>query len=162
MKTAIYAMIALFSALALGRAAESEFDPLKPGEAKAWETPNEHKGKTLYRRWAIDSKTMSEERIVMNADSTVRGRVITTYQSGKQSVVIAYKGMTEPWFTEQWSWGVKGGYSVERRSIGGGVIVRQIFPADDKGLVHTLDSTGKEIAAERYKELSEEVADLLF
>jgi hypothetical protein len=70
--------------------------------------------------------------------------------------------MTEPWFIEQWAWGEEGGFSVVRRSFDGEVIVRQIFPSDDEGIVKTLDAEGKEITDERYKELCDETADLLF
>ena len=162
MKNPIYAAVIFLCAIGAVSAAESKCVPLKPAETKVWEASNDHNGRTLYRRWGIDLTTMSEERIVMNSDSTVRSRTITTYQGGKQSVVIVYKGMTEPWFTERWSWGTEGGYSVERRSIAGELIVRQIFPPDNNGLVQTLDSNGNQLTPERYKELSDEIGDLLF
>lgn len=154
----------LFLALLLGSKAEeaAQCKVLIPGEVKTWEGSKTHKGMTRYVRWGIDMVTMNEERIVENADGSVRGRVITTYKGGRQHVVLAFRGMSEPWFTEHYSWGAKSGYSVERRSIAGEVIIRQIFPEDDEGLVQTLDSAGKEITAERYKELSDEVAALLF
>jgi hypothetical protein len=162
MRNPIFAAVLLLLTLSSLPAAEEKCIPLKPGEAKIWESSNSHGGKTLYRRWAIDADTINEERIVTNPDNTVRGRVITTYRSGKQAIAVSYKGMTEPWFIEQWAWGEEGGFSVVRRSFDGEVIVRQIFPSDDEGIVKTLDAEGKEITDERYKELCDETADLLF
>jgi hypothetical protein len=162
MKNPIFTAVILLLTLGSLPAAEPKCIPLKPGEAKIWESSNDHGGKTLYRRWAIDADTINDERIVMNSDNTVRSRVITTYRSGKQSISVSYKGMIEPWFIEQWTWGEGKGYSVMRRSFAGAVIVHQIFPSDDKGLVKTLDADGKEITEKRYKELSDEVSDLLF
>jgi hypothetical protein len=161
MKNPIITAIMFVLALVVGQAEESKCVPMKPGEVKVWESVND-RGKHLYRRWKVDSETGCEERIVMNSDDTVRGRLITTYRGGKQSMVISYKGMTEPWFAEHYKWEAEGGYSVERRSILGEVIFRQIFPSDDEGVVQTLDANGNEITLERYKELSDEVGELLF
>ena len=162
MKTPLLATIVAIITLAVLHAADSKCVPLKPGEARVSESPNDHGGMTLTRAWRIDADTACAERIVMNADKTVRGRVVTTYRGGKHLMALAYKGMADPWFIEHWTWPKEGGYSVERRSFDGQVLVRQIFPADDRGLVQTLDADGKEISDERYKKLSDEVCDLLF
>jgi hypothetical protein len=151
----------LILTLGLLHAEDAKCVPMKPGDAKAWETANEHGGKTLHRRWKIDVDTACDERIVMNPDKTVRGRVITTYRGGKHLMGLAYKGMADPWFIEQWTWPEEGGYSVERRSFDGELIVRQIFPSDEDGIVKTLDADGNEITEEKYMELSKELADLL-
>ena len=161
MKTPLLAAIVAIISLAVCHAANSKCVPLKPGEARVSESPNDHGAKTLTRAWKIDADTACEERIVMNADKTVRGRVITTYRGGKHLMALAYRGMADPWFIEHWNWPEGGGHSVERRSFDGQVIFTQVFPSDDLGLVKTLDAEGNEITAEHYKELSDEVADLL-
>lgn len=147
--------------LFIAKSASSKCVPMKPGEVKVWVSAND-RGKHLYRRWAVDLKTVIEERIVTNQDSSVRGRVITTYVSGKPSTALAYKGVTEPWFIEQWAWRDERGYSVERRSIEGEVIALVIFPSNEGELVKSLDGDGNEISNERYQELADEVADILF
>jgi hypothetical protein len=162
MKTLLLATIVAFITLAVLHAADSKCVPLKPGEARVSESPNDHGGMTLTRAWKIDTDTACVERIVMNADKTVRGRVVTTYRGGKPLMSLAYKGIADPWFTEHWTWPDKGGQTVERRSFDGQVLVRQIFPADVRGLVQTLDGDGNEISDERYEKLSDEVCDLLF
>ena len=163
MKTQLLSAIFAIIAFADLHAAGSKCVPLKPGEARVSESSNDHGGLTLIRAWKIDADTACEERIVTNADKTVRGRVVTTYRGGKHLMVLTYKGMADPWFIEHWTWPKDGqGYSVERRSFDGELIVTQIFPSDDQGLVKTLDPKGNEITAEHYKELSDEVEALLF
>jgi hypothetical protein len=164
MKKMKFQAAAILLILTLGtlQAEDVKCVPMKPGDAKAWEAANEHGGKTLHRRWKIDADTACDERIVMNADKTVRGRVITTYRGGKHLMALAYKGMADPWFIEQWTWPEEGGYSVERRTFDGKLIVRQIFPSDENGIVKTLDADGNEITEEKFMKLSNEVAELLF
>ena len=162
MKIPLFAAIIALVSLSVLHGADSKCVPLKPGEARAWENPNDHGGVTLSRAWRIDEDTACEERIVMNADKTVRGRVITTFRGGKHLMALAYKGMADPWFVESWTWPDEGGYSVERRTFEGQVIVVQIFPPTDDGLVKTLDANGDQITPEQYKTLSDEVGDLLF
>ena len=161
MKITLVTLIMFGLALALGQAEESKCVPLKPGEVKAWESTNE-RGKHLYRRWGVSPTIIGEERVVMNEDGSVRGRVITTYVDGRPSTSVCFKGMNDPWFTEQWTWGAGSGYTVVTRTFDGKIITTEIFPDDDKGLVKTLDSEGNEVSDERYKEMADEVGDLLF
>jgi hypothetical protein len=162
MKILLFATILVLAALADLHAGESKCVPLKPGEARASERANDHGGITLLRAWRIDKDTACEERIVMNVDKTVRGRAITTYRGGKHLMVLAYKGLAEPWFIDQYVWTADGGYSVERRSFDGKMIVHQIFPSDDNNVVKTLGADGNEISNEEFKAISDEVKDLLF
>lgn len=154
----------LFLALLLGLKAEeaAQCRVLLPGEAKTWEVSNTHKGKTRYARWGIDVVTMNEERIVENADGSVRGRVITTYKGGKPHVTLAFRGMAEAWFTERWTWNEDGSRVIETRKINGELIVKTTFPAVEGEIVKSEDSSGKELSPELEKQMSEEVADKLF
>jgi hypothetical protein len=162
MKTPIFAAIFAMVTLADLSADDSKCVPLKPGEARVSENPNAHGGLTLIRIWRVDADVACQERIVMDADKTVRGRVITTYRGGKELMVLAYKGFAEPWFIDQYVWKEDGGYSVERRSFGGKMIVHQIFPSDDNDVVKTLGADGNQITDEEFKAISDEVKDLLF
>jgi hypothetical protein len=162
MKNPIFAAIFAMLTLADVSADDSTCAPLKPGEARVSEKTNGHGGLTLSRTWRVDADMACEERIVMNADKTVRGRVITTYRGGKELMVLAYKGFAEPWFIDQYVWRKEGGYSVERRSFGGKTIVHQIFPSDENDVVKTLGADGNEITNEESKAISDEVKDLLF
>ena len=163
MKTPLLAALFAIIALADLDAADSKCASLKPGEARVSETTNDHGGVTFYRTWRIDADTACQERIVLNADKTVRGRVVTTYRGHKPLMVLAYKGMADPWFTEHYTWPEEeGGFSVERRSFDGERIVIQIFPANDDDVVKALDADGNELTDEHYKALSDEVCDILF
>lgn len=142
--------------------ADSEFVPLKEGDTRVSESQNDHGGITLNRIWKIDADTGCIERIVMNADKTVRGRVITTFRSGKPIMSLAYKGIAYPWFTEHWTWLDERGHTIERRSFDGELINQIIFPSEENGVVRSLDAEGKEMSDEHYKALSDEVADILF
>ena len=163
MKIPLLAAIFAIIAVANLDAAESKCVPLKPGEARVSESTNAHGGVTLVRTWRIDADTVCQERIVLNADKTARGRVVTTYRGDKPLIALAYKGLADPWFIENYTWPQEGGgYSVEIRSFDGDRIVLQIFPANDDDIVKTIDADGNEVSDERYNALADEVCDVLF
>ncbi|MFT4175934.1 MAG: hypothetical protein QM627_04700 [Luteolibacter sp.] len=160
MKTPIF----LFFMLLLGSNAQEQAScsPLVAGQVKAWETAAKSTGQTRSIRWGIDATTMNEERIVLNTDGSVRGRVITTYKGGKQHMVLAYRGATEAWFVELWTWKNDGSYTVETRKTNGELIVKTTVPADKNEVVKMEDTNGHTISPEFEKRFAKEIADTLF